>query len=101
MMDVYTYVKIKNIIINITMICIKLVCAVIIIIIIIILLPLTCNDGFRSSQEKKKIARELIVKGEPKYEMFRKKGLDGVEYYDAKQLWNSNSYSSNTIEGIL
>ena len=81
--------------------CIKYACTIVITILIVIIMTRTCNEGFRSSQEKKKIAKELVVKGQPKYETFRKKGLDGVEYYDAKQLWNQDKYNFNHIEGIL
>jgi uncharacterized protein YggT (Ycf19 family) len=84
------------------MFCIKHACAIIVIfIIMIMILRSMCNDGFRSYQEKKNIARKLVTIGEPVYKVFKKNNLDGVEYYDAKQLWNKNEYNVDNIESML
>ena len=62
-----------------------MVCMLLIAIIIIIAMCKYNSEGFRSSKEKSKLATILITKGKPIYETFKKNGLDGIEYYDAKQ----------------
>jgi hypothetical protein len=58
-------------------------------------------DGFRNAEQKKDIAERLVAAGRPNRDAFRAGELDGVEYYDAKQLWQNNKYSSEHIQGIL
>jgi hypothetical protein len=74
---------------------------VVVIIILIIVIIIPYDDGFRSHQEKRRIASELIADGQPTFEAFRKKGLDGVEYYDSKQLWNRRKYNMRNVTSIL
>jgi hypothetical protein len=59
------------------------------------------SEGFRSPEKKSMLATMLVDKGQPMYETFKKNGLDGVEYYDAKQLWNKQDYTLHSLESIL
>jgi hypothetical protein len=78
-------------------------CACLLILILVIVAVARCSstDGFRSAAQKNTIARSLVSDGEPRYETFKKRGLDGVEYYDAKQLWNKRRYDVKNIVEIL
>ena len=82
-------------------ICSAMLCGFLIVILIVMLSSYLCVDGFRSSKEKNTIAQRLVKTGQPVYERFKSMGLDGVEYYDAKQLWRKNKYDVKNIREIL
>lgn len=59
------------------------------------------GEGFRSPSEKTRLARMVRNGGAPNRQKFRKMGLGGHEYYDAKQLWRHQSFTVPDIEKIL
>jgi uncharacterized membrane protein len=59
------------------------------------------NDGFRNKEQKIKIAKKIIDSGKPDRDAFRSNSLDGVEYYDAKQLWRHNKFDIEHVQKIL
>ncbi len=79
------------------------------VIFIILLLKVSCEerynknnyDGFRTKMQKKEIAGTLITHGKPDRSTFRSLLLDGTEYYDAKQLWIKNNYTTENLQNIL
>jgi hypothetical protein len=76
--------------------------AIIIAIILIIFIYFTSGfDGFRSPTEKHNLAKLLATSGEPEFTKMKRLGLDGAEYYEARQLWRKNKYSPREIEGVL
>ena len=58
-------------------------------------------DGFRSKEEKQETAASMLAMGVPTYKGLKMLGLDGAEYYDARQLWNRNKYTRRNIESML
>jgi hypothetical protein len=76
-------------------------CGFLIVILLITIVMSTCTDGFRSPSQKINMSHAIVNKGEPVYSQFKNMGLDGVEYYDAKQLWNKKKYNVKHIRKIL
>lgn len=73
-------------------------------VLIILMLIYKCvsSDGFRSDSEKLSLASQIVKNTEPNRDQFRALGLDGVEYYDAKQLWNTpNKFTVKNVAKIL
>lgn len=81
--------------------CVRCLCLAIIILLVMCTIHCITDDGFRSDREKMDIARDIIKHGKPQYSTFKRNGLDGVEYYDAKQLWKRDKYNVNNIVDIL
>ena len=67
----------------------------------IILIMLFGGEGFRSPKEKEFLANQIILGGEPKMDKFRSLGVGGVEYYEAKKLWNRNQFNKTNVGNIL
>lgn len=61
------------------------------------------NDGFRSQEEKTRLASQLTSGGgqKPEFEAMKSIGLDGAEYYTVRQLWNNNKFTTGNIVKVL
>ena len=60
------------------------------------------HEGFRSQDEKNKLASRLVdplIK--PNYEAMKVVGLDGAEFYEVRQLWNNKKYTKENIIKML
>lgn len=81
--------------------CITVLCGFLIVVLLITIVSCTCTDGFRSKVQKIKLSERVVKKGKPSHSTFKNMGLDGVEYYDAKQLWKQNKYDVQNVSRIL
>jgi hypothetical protein len=59
------------------------------------------DEGFRTREESVALARTIVGGGKPNREKFRKMGLDGVEYYDAQQLFINKQYDVSSVSMAL
>lgn len=81
--------------------CITVLCSFLIVILLITIISHTCTEGFRTNANKIILSERIVRKGKPVYSNFKNMGLDGVEYYDAKQLWNNKKYDITNLKNIL
>ncbi len=73
----------------------------IVVIILLIVASAMRTDGFRSPEQKQAVAKQLVAAGEPRFESLRNLGLDGAEYYGARQLWHKNKYTPANLAKVL